>query len=122
MTKKAKNKGKRLPAKQKAQSDLAVHEHNRKAKKERSKNLAFAKSNKKDLGIPLKDQAPKEFKNAEQQRVEEKLKRREAIKLLRDQAREKALEERRAKVIQIFQNKLKSNFYSIRTPHLLFLS
>ena len=43
-------------------------------------------------------QIPKNVKSVEQQRLEEKQKRRDALELIRHQAREKALEEKRTKV------------------------
>ncbi len=102
MTKKSKNKNKRLPTKQKATTELKVRDGSKKSK---NKNPQFLKS-KKDLGVPnnlcpVKDSVPvvpHEVKTAEQQRIEEKLKRREAMNLIRQQAREKALEEKRTKV------------------------
>ena len=102
MTKKSKNKNKRLPTKQKATTELKVRDG---CKKSKNKNPQFSKS-KKDLGVPnnlcpVKDSVPvvpHEVKTVEQQRIEEKLKRREALNLIRQQAREKALEEKRTKV------------------------
>jgi hypothetical protein len=99
MTKK-KNKMKHRPGKQKGKSELIAHEQNKKAKKEKVKKMAFSKSGKKDGGLPFKENSTRpHLKKLDQPKGEEKLQRREAFELQRQQAREKALEDKRIRVI-----------------------
>jgi hypothetical protein len=114
MTKKAKNKNKHLHGnKQKSKSDLADREKNRKSGKQ-------DKSSKKDLGIPFKDrsgQHQQDVKNLAEQKGQEKLKRRQAFKLMQQEARAKAVENQRTRV-SAPQRPIHTNkcFYQILTP------
>ena len=100
MTKK--NKNKRLLGKQKGKSDLIAHEQNKKAKKEKIKNLGLPKSGKKDAGVPFKENIHQDLKKLGQQKCDEKIRRKEAIELQWLQAREKALEDKRFRVLCFF--------------------
>ena len=98
MTKK-KSKSRGRVGKQKGRSELVAHEL---GKKEKAKNLA--KSGKKSAGLPFNENGLK--KVAHHSSGEEKLNRREAFELQRQQAREKALEEKRVRVRAHFDKKM----------------
>ena len=87
-------------------------------KKEKAKNLA--KSGKKSAGLPFNENGLK--KVAHHSNGEEKLNRREAFELQRQQAREKALEEKRVRVRAHFDKKMFSSkgfrFKYIQIPKL----
>ena len=93
MTKK-RSKTRGRVGKQKGRSELVAHEL---GKKEKAKNLS--KSGKKAAGLPFNENGRLGPKKADHQAAgEEKLKRREAFELQRQQAREKALEDKRIRV------------------------
>jgi nuclear GTP-binding protein len=102
MKKLAKKQSKRVTTRQRIKAEKKVREYNRKLKKEKRKNPGkFAKS-KKDPGIPnacpFKEKVLHEVEEAKQQKIEEKLKRRERLKLLRKEAKNKAVQDKRANV------------------------
>jgi len=98
----ARKKSKRLTTRQRIKAEKKVREYNRKLKKEKKKNPGKFSKSKKDPGVPnmcpFKEKVLQEVEEAKQKKVEEKQKRRERLKLLRKEAKNKALEEKRSNV------------------------
>ena len=102
MKKLARKQSKRVSTRQRVKTEKKIREHNRKVRKEKRKNPGKYSKSKKDPGVPnmcpFKEKVLEEVEEARQKKAEEKQKRRERLKQMRQDARDKTVDEKRANV------------------------